>query len=489
MTDKTTIPVVAIIGRPNVGKSSLFNWLAGRRIAIVEPSAGVTRDRLTTLVQTDDQFFELVDTGGIAAKGASGDFAEDVERQIQIALQQAQVILFVVDVRAGLTPLDEEVAKRLRPVDKPILCVVNKCDTPELEANAAEFYQLGREPVVYVSAMQNRGKEELLDQVRQAMAGGSSDLTGSVLVKDVTLKLAIVGRRNTGKSTFINSLVKAERMIVSETPGTTRDSVDVRFERDGQAFIAIDTAGARRKGSIQSNVEFYSLARAERSIRRAEVVLHFMDAHERISKVDKQLVSYILDEHKPAIFVVNKWDLMRPMATGEWGEYLRATFPSLAFVPIAFITAKNGKNVQTLLNLAQNLYKQAGARVSTGELNRVVRWALEQQSPPLRQNRRPKLYYATQVGVHPPTLVLFTNGPELFDNTYRRYLETVFHDHLPFHDIPIKLYVRHKGRESRESKSAVPSGRARRPVSKSRAGTAKKQKAVSARQSQLWKDV
>jgi GTP-binding protein len=483
------IPVVAIIGRPNVGKSSLFNWLAGRRIAIVEPSAGVTRDRLTTLVQTDDQFFELVDTGGIAGKGASGDFAQDVEKQIQVALQQAQIILFVVDARAGLTPLDEEVANRLRPVDKPVLCVVNKCDTPLLESNSAEFYKLGREPVACVSAVQNRGKDELLSLISQAIAAVRTDSTDSVSAKDITLKLAIVGRRNTGKSTFINSLVKAERMIVSEKAGTTRDSVDVHFERDGQSFIAIDTAGVRRKGSIQSNVEFYSLARAERSIRRADVVLHFMDAHEQISKVDKQLASYILDEHRPAIFVVNKWDLMRPMATGEWGEYLRATFPSLAFVPIAFITAKSGKNVQTVLNLAQNLHKQAGARVSTGELNRVVRWALEQQAPPSRQNRRPKVFYATQVGVYPPTLVLFTNGPELFDNTYRRYLETVFHDHLPFHDVPIKLYVRHKGRENRESKKSGSPASTGRRTSRSPVGTGKKPKAGSTRPSRLWRDV
>ena len=483
------IPIAAIIGRPNVGKSSLFNWLAGRRIAIVERSAGVTRDRLTTLVQTDDQFFELVDTGGIAGKGASGDFAQDVEKQIQVALQQADIILFVVDVRAGLTPLDEEVAQRLRPVDKPILCVVNKCDTTDLESNSAEFYKLGREPVVCVSAMQNRGKDELLTLISQAIAKVRTESTDFGPTNDITLKLAIVGRRNTGKSTFINSLVKAERMIVSETAGTTRDSVDVRFERDGQSFIAIDTAGVRRKGSIQSNVEFYSLARAERSIRRADVVLHFMDAHEQISKVDKQLASYVLEEHKPAIFVVNKWDLMRPMATGEWGEYLRATFPSLAFLPIAFITAKNGKNVQTVLNLAQNLHKQAGARVSTGELNRVVRWALEQQPPPLRQNRRPKVFYATQVGVYPPTLVLFTNGPELFDNTYRRYLETVFHDHLPFHDVPVKLYVRHKGRENRESTKSGSSASTGRRTSRSPVRTGKKSKAGSTRPSQLWKDV
>lgn len=491
------IPVVAIVGRPNVGKSSLFNWLAGRRIAIVEPTAGVTRDRLTALIQADDQFLELIDTGGMEMK--EGDsLTPQVEWQIKTAIDQADVILFVVDVRAGLMPLDEAVADRLRQIHKPVLCVVNKCDTKALDAQAAEFYKLGKEPLVCVSATQSRGKEELLSQIRRAVgasltsegwpgqslrspsseqdAGASKTLPRPPSDQppvDVVMKLAIVGRRNTGKSTFINSLAGAERMIVSEVPGTTRDSVDVRFERDGQKFIAIDTAGVRRKGSIQSSVEFYSLARAERSIRRADVVLLFLDPKQRVSKVDKQLASYILEQHKPAIFVVNKWDLMKPMATGEWGQYIRATFPSLEFVPIAFITAKNGKNVQTVLNLAQHLHKQAEARVSTGELNRVLNWALEQQSPPLRRNRRPKIFYATQVAVQPPTIVLFTNGPELFDNTYVRYLETTFRDHLPFHDVPMKLYLRDNRREDKSP--TVPKN------------PRKKQKASGA--AKLWKDV
>ena len=475
------IPVVAIVGRPNVGKSSLFNWLAGRRIAIVEPTAGVTRDRLTALIQAEDQFLEVVDTGGMEMDNG-GALAPQVERQIKTAIDQADVILFVVDVRAGLMPLDEAVADRLRHIAKPILCVANKCDTPALEAQAAEFFKLGHEPLVCVSAMQNRGKQELLEQIGRAVGGSGRQESlahqQDGLPPEVVMKLAIVGRRNTGKSTFINNLARAERMIVSEVPGTTRDSVDVRFERDGQTFIAIDTAGVRRKGSIQSSVEFYSLVRAERSIRRADVVLLFLDPKQRVSKVDKQLASYILEQHKPAIFVVNKWDLMRPMATGEWGQYIRATFPSLEFVPIAFITAKNGKNVQTLLNLAQHLHKQAAARVSTGELNRVLNWALEQQSPPLRQNRRPKIFYATQVGVHPPTLVLFTNGPELFDNTYVRYLETTFRDHLPFHDIAMKLYLRNKRREEKQPAKHQPKK------------TRKKQKTGgSTRGAGLWKDV
>jgi GTP-binding protein len=440
-----TIPRVAIIGRPNVGKSSLFNWLARRRIAIVDPTAGVTRDRLTSLVRTGERFFEVIDTGGIGVEDVD-NLTEEVTRQIEKAIEEAHIILFVVDVRSGLHPLDEEVARRLRYVTKPVLCVANKADTLELEPQAAEFYKLGRGKLVCVSAQQNRGRKELLERIAERLPPPEEEKAPDL---DSALEIAIVGRRNTGKSTFINSLAQAERVIVSEVPGTTRDSIDVRFERDGKVFVAIDTAGVRRKGSIASDIEFYSMARAERSIRRAGVVLLFLDATDEVSKVDKQLAGYVLDHHKPAVFVVNKWDLMTPTPTGKMVHYLRSVFPSLDYVPIAFITARTGKNVYAVLNLAQNLYKQASARVSTGDLNRVVRQALERQPPPLRQNRRAKVFYATQVATNPPTIVLFTNGPELFDNTYQRYLLKVFRDHLPFHDVPIKLYLRHKRRQER----------------------------------------
>jgi GTP-binding protein len=436
------VPQVAIVGRPNVGKSSLFNWLAGRRIAIVDPTAGVTRDRLSALIKADDRFFELTDTGGIGVQDVD-NLTVQIERQIEAAMEQAQVILFVVDARAGLVPLDEEVARRLRYVSKPIICVANKCDSAELEPQAAEFYKLGRGKLVCVSAQQHRGKKELKQLIAERLPPAEAP-DPSI---EVSMKLAIVGRRNTGKSTFINSLAQAERMIVSEVAGTTRDSVDVRFESDGQAFIAIDTAGVRRKGSISSDIEFYSMARAERSIRRADVVLLFIDPRVRLSKVDKQLADYILEQHKPAIFVVNKWDLMAPMPTGKFAPYIRATFPSLDYIPIAFITARSGQNVRAVLNLAQNLHKQACARASTGDLNRILRQALAQQAPPLRQNRRPKIFYGTQVATNPPTIVLFTNGPELFDNTYQRYLVKTFRDHLPFADVPIKMFLRHKRRE------------------------------------------
>lgn len=442
------VPRVAIVGRPNVGKSSLFNWLAGRRIAIVEPTAGVTRDRVSSLIPlgTGDaaRYVELIDTGGMGIQDVD-NLTEDVERQITVAMDEAHLILFVVDARTGPVPLDEVVAERLRGVAKPVLCVVNKCDTPHLETQSAEFYRWGFDKLVLVSALQHRGKQELLKEILRRVP----EEVGEPPKVEVDMKLAIVGRRNTGKSTFINALAQSERMIVSEVAGTTRDSVDVRFERDGKAFIAIDTAGVRRKLSVKTDIDYYSVARAERSIRRADVVLLFFDAAKAVSKVDKQLADYILNEHKPAIFVVNKWDLLKPRPTGEFGDYLRAVFPSLDYVPIAFITAKDGRNVHAVLNLAQHLQKQLNARVGTGDLNRVLKHALEQQAPPLRQNRRPKIYYATQVGSNPPTIVLMTNGPELFDDPYRRFLLKMFRDHLPFREVPIKLYLRHKNREDR----------------------------------------
>jgi GTP-binding protein len=443
------VPVVTIVGRPNVGKSSLFNALAGRRIAIVDRTAGVTRDRVSTLIKAGEGFFELVDTGGMGVRDAA-NLTTQVERQIDAAIDEAQVILLVVDGRQGLTALDEQVAARLRYVTRPILLVANKCDTPAIDPQAAEFYKLGRGKLVCVSAEQKRGLTELVELVAERLPAGEAEPQAD----QVQLKLAVVGRRNTGKSTFINRLAESERMIVSELPGTTRDSVDVRFERDGKVFIAIDTAGVRRKGSIQDDIEFYSVHRAERSIRRADVVLLFLDPRARVSKVDKQLADYILQQYRPAIFVVNKWDLMVPMPTSKFGNYLRGVFPSLDFVPIAFITARSGKNVHAVLNLAQNLHKQASQRVTTADLNRVIREALSQQPPPLRHNRRPRIYYATQVATNPPTVVLFTNGPELFDNTYQRYLLKTIRDRLAFADVPIKLYLRHKRRGERAPEAA-----------------------------------
>jgi len=444
------LPQVVIVGRPNVGKSSLFNWLAHRRLAIVDSTAGVTRDRLTYLMSEQGRYFELVDTGGLGFKDPD-NLTPQIEEQINAALDQAAVILLVVDARDGLTPLDQEVTKRLRYVQAPIICVANKADDSTIDANTDEFYKLGRGKLLCTSTLQNRHRQELLDLIVErlpAMMAEDYEPPG-----EPEMKLAIVGRRNVGKSTFVNTLAQAERMIVSEVPGTTRDSVDVRFDLDGKKFVAIDTPGLKRGRSIATDVEFYSMHRAQRSIRRADVVLLFFEPTQRISKVDKQLCDYIAQQYKPCVFVVNKWDLQaHSMPTEKWVHYLHDTFRALHHVPIAFITGKTGKNVKALLNHSQMLFKQARQRVATADLNKLLRAAIDANPPPIYQNRQPKILFATQVGVEPPTVVLFCSNPAGISATYRRYLLGVFRERLPFSEVPIKLYLRR--REEREKPPA-----------------------------------
>ena len=432
------VPQVVIVGQPNVGKSSVFNWLSRRRLAIVDDMAGVTRDRVSHLIETDGRFFELVDTGGMGVDDVD-DLTTQVEDQITLGIESADVVLFVVDTRAGLTPLDQEVAKRLRYVDKPIICVANKTDSESLDAQADEFYRLGRGKLIVCSAKANRNRERLMEMILERLPAPSEE----TIVEEPVMKAAIVGRRNVGKSTFVNTLAQTDRMIVSEVPGTTRDSVDVRFGLDGKEFIAIDTPGLRKTKSTRTNVDFYGSHRAKRSIRRADVVLLFFDASQRISKVDKQLCAYVAEQYKPCIFVVNKWDLYyQQMPTERWVTYLRDTFQTMWHVPIAFITAETGKNVKALLNHSQMLFKQSLSRVTTGRLNRLIGEAVEHHPPPLHHHRRPKIYYATQVGTQPPTIVLMCNEPKAFPNTYRRYLLGVLRDRLSFGEVPIKMYLK-----------------------------------------------
>jgi GTP-binding protein len=447
-----SVPQVVIVGRPNVGKSSLLNWLAGRRISIVDDQAGVTRDRVTHFLDYNGRFFELVDTGGIGSID-SDNLNKQVEDQIETALDTADVVLFVVDSRSGILPLDEVVARRLQYLEKPILLVANKTDNERLDHDADEFYKLGRGRMIKVSTLQNRGKRELLDAI---FAKLPLNVMFEKPPEEPVMKVAIVGRRNTGKSTFVNTLAKAERMIVSEIPGTTRDSVDVRFELDGKTFIAIDTAGVRRHRSIRSDIDFYSFHRAQRSIRRADVVLMFFDCTQRLSKVDKQLCKYVADQYRPAIFVVNKWDLLYgQMPTERWVDYLRDSFPTMWHVPVAFVTGQTGKNVKALLNHAQMLFKQSLERVNTSYLNRLVRAALDKHPPPLHGILRPKIYYGTQVGVQPPTIVLMCNQPKAFTPQYQRYLLSVLRDNLKFGEVPIKMYLQRRRRDDKKDEVGV----------------------------------
>ncbi|MAG92724.1 MAG: ribosome biogenesis GTPase Der [Planctomycetaceae bacterium] len=451
-----SVPRVAIVGRPNVGKSSILNWLAGKRISIVDPTAGVTRDRVTYLMHEGDRYFELVDTGGIGINDTD-QLDDEIDEQIRIGLEESDLIVFVADGQSGVVPLDREVARRLRRIDKPKLLVINKCDSPRTDHEIAEFYQLTDAPAVVTSVTGNRNLKELRKRILQLLPVPAplEEDEGASLSEPPELKLAIVGRRNVGKSTFINALAEDERVIVSEVAGTTRDSIDVRFEMDDKSFVAIDTPGVRKRKSLANNIEYYGLTRAKRSIRRADVVLMFFDAQQTISRVDKQLVEDIAANFKPCIFVVNKWDLGADanMTSEKWTEYLIKSFGSMRYVPLAFITAKDSRNIKQLINLAQTIRKQARIRVSTSKLNRLVRAAVLNNVPPHRQNRRPKLFFATQVATEPPTIVLKCNEPKLFDESWKRYLLGVLREELPFNEVPIKLYFRSRDKTETMTRS------------------------------------
>lgn len=432
------VPKVVIVGRPNVGKSSLFNWLVGHRVAIVDPTAGVTRDRVTHLLELQTRYLELIDTGGMGIEDHDG-LTRQVESQIAFGLNEADLILFVVDAQAGIVPLDDLVLRKLRASRRPVLCIANKADNDKFRQHAeSEFSRFGM-PLLSVSALGNRNKDRLIHELVRHLPEPTGEQPTST---DVLMKIGVVGKRNAGKSTFINCIAQSERVIVSEVPGTTRDSIDVRFEHNGRPFIAIDTAGVLRRKSVQDPITFYSLARAQRTIRRADVVLLFIDALIPVGKVDKQLAGDVVDQHKPCIFVVNKWDTVNDVATSEFSDYLDRVFPDMKYVPRAFLSAKDGRNVQAVIDLAQSLYNQARERVSTSEVNKVIQDILDRQPPPIRQHRRGRVYFATQIEVAPPTIVIMVNDPNLFDAVYRRFLINRLREIFPFAEVPIKLYFR-----------------------------------------------
>jgi len=435
------LPIVAIIGRPNVGKSSLLNCLARKRISIVDPTSGVTRDRISIEIEHEGRLFELIDTGGLGLKD-DVELAHEIEVQIEIALQKANLIIFVVDVRKGITPLDVEVTERLRKIKKPLLLVVNKCDTPKFELQAGEFYKLGLGEPLPISALERHGRSNLLDKIVATLP----EISEKQKTLKPLMKIAIVGKRNAGKSTLINTLANEERVIVSEIAGTTRDSVDVRFEIEGKPFVAIDTAGIRKKKQIQGSIEFYGMSRVERSIRRADVVLLLIDAPRKISQVDKKIGDFIKTQFKPCILVINKWDLAEGAEVDQFTDYIQSRLPGLYFAPLSFISALNGENVIETIELAQEIFQQAHTRVSTSELNKVLEHAFALHHPRKRKNKIAKMYYATQVSVCPPTFVLFVNHKSLFNADYERYLSNQLRKDLPFHEIPLRFYFRPKKR-------------------------------------------
>ncbi len=460
------LPKIVIVGRPNVGKSSLLNLLARRLVSIVDPTPGVTRDRIGTLAQIPaadghpPRPIEIVDTGGYGIEDTQNLTAE-VEMQIARGLGEAHLILFVIDAQTGILPLDREVARLLRRSGQtrtvsyrgkdmgntPVVLVANKVDSPRYELAAVEASQLGLGVPIMLSAKTGHNKERLYEALRRNL---DFEALAAEPEPEITRPLiAIVGKRNAGKSTLVNALAGTDRMIVSEQEGTTRDSVDVRFEINGKTFTAIDTAGVRKTKSLQGDIEYYSQHRSLRSVRRADVTLLLVDATLPVSQVDQQLAMEVQRHFKPCVVVVNKWDLASEKSTQEqYVDYLDKELRGLDYAPIAFISAKAGEGLRELIAMAINLYQQACHRVGTAELNKTIEAILAERPPSSGIGRKPKIYYATQLDIEPPTIALFVNDPTMFDPSYQRFLMNRFREQLPFAEVPIRLLVR--GRPRRE---------------------------------------
>jgi len=434
-------PIVAIVGRPNVGKSTLFNRLVGRRKAIVDDMPGVTRDRNYAEVDRFDVPFILIDTGGFEPV-TDDRLLQQMREQSQLAMEEADVILFVMDGRSGLTPADSEVVEMLRRVDKPVFYLVNKVDGERQEVGVGEFYALGVDNIFAVSAEHNRGIGDLMDAVVAALpqrSAGAAD--------DEITKIAVVGRPNVGKSSLVNRLVGSERVVANPLPGTTRDSIDTYFTCNRKRYKLIDTAGIRRKGKVSLKIEKYSVVDALRSIERADVVLIVLNAEEGVTEQDARIAGYAYEAGRGCIFVVNKWDtLAKDNSTiGRFVDTIRTEFKYLPFAPVLFVSAKTGQRTGKIMTEVENVMDQYTKRVTTSELNRVISAAVEAHHPPLFQGRRVKFYFATQVGTKPPTFVLFTNHPDGIHFSYERFLANKLREAFSFNGTPLRLLFR--GRE------------------------------------------
>jgi GTP-binding protein len=446
------LPNVAIVGRPNVGKSALFNRLVGRKIAIVHDQPGITRDRISAICNRGARSFTLWDTGGLAVPQSRDELSGQVRRAAEEALHDSDLLLFVVDAKEGLSPIDEELARMLRKARKPAVLVINKIDIEKHEPLAAEFDSLGFEPSFLISAEHDRGISELLSEIERRLPSPAntehraSNIEGQIAI-------AIVGRPNVGKSSLINSIVRRQRAIVSELPGTTRDAIDILYERDGRKFVFIDTAGIRRRGKHSSSVEVFSVMRAERSIRRADVCVLIVDLTMGVTAQDKRIAGLIQKARKPAIIVLNKWDLVRQrpgekQTARQLIEEGSERIFFLEYAPALITSALTGENVEKLFASIEIIQRAARQRIGTGVLNRLLRQAFEANPPPMVKGRRLKLFYATQAGgKEEPQLqflefVLFVNDPRLMNETYRRYLEARIRKAEPYPGLPITLTLR-----------------------------------------------
>jgi len=446
-------PVIAIVGRPNVGKSALFNRIVGKRIAIVHDEPGITRDRISAEAQWRGVPFTLLDTGGIGlVKGerTSDDIIVAMRRQADVAIQDAALIVLVVDARDGVMPLDEEVAHLLRASGKPIFLAVNKVDNLQQENLLADFLPLGFKQVFPVSAIQGTGVAELLDEAISLLPQIEPSTIPHQPSPVAPLKIAIVGRPNVGKSSLVNRLAREERVIVSEAPGTTRDAVDVPFtvEAGGETrpYVLIDTAGIRPRRKVDTSVEFFSVRRAEKSIERCDLAILVLDASFGVSAQDKKIGGLILAAHKGCIIAVNKWDLIGEKVQKKFIEELHRLLFFLDFAPVVFISAKSGQGMGRLLSVIHEVDRQLNQTITTGLLNRVLADAVAARQPPLRAGQRLKFYYATQTGTRPPRILTFVNDPAAFSDSYRKYLADRLRAAFGFEGCPIVINGRQRER-------------------------------------------
>ncbi len=455
-------PVVALVGRPNVGKSTLFNRLVGRRTAIVEDLPGTTRDRIYGDSYWNGVGFTVIDTGGLEAPNEFGatrprqadspplavdsaPFVTYIQNQAAVAVNEADVILLVVDGKEGLTAADQDVAELLRRSNKPIFVVVNKTESTARQFDALEFWNLGLEQPYPISAYHGDGVGDLLDAVVQALPAYPDDQA-----EEPSIGITIVGRPNVGKSSLLNALLGSERAIVSDVPGTTRDPIDTQLVYHGEKITLIDTAGIRRRGSVERGIEHYSVLRSMRSIDRADVVLLLVDATEGVTAQDTHVAGYVLEKYKSVIVIVNKWDLLEKdeHTMVAYSRQVREDLKFIDYVPVVFISAKTRQRVHQVLPMALDVVAARRHRLSTSEFNNLLRDAYDAISPPNRNGRPLRIYYGTQVDTDPPSFAIFVNDPAIIHFSYERYLENRIREYYPFIGTPIRLFFR-SGRDER----------------------------------------
>jgi GTPase len=441
-------PLVALVGRPNVGKSTLFNRIVGRRLAVVSEKAGTTRDRLYAEAEWGGQSFMLVDTGGIEVTEGhhteplselSQQYLPAIRQQASIAIQDADIIVQVVDGQSGMTPADSEVADILRRSQKPVIVAANKLESTKLSDNAYEFYELALGEVFPISALHGTGTGDLLDAIIEAIPPVDYDEE-----EDDSIKIAILGKPNAGKSTLLNKLIGEERAIVSPIPGTTRDAIDTRLVRDGQEFTLIDTAGIRRRGKIEPGVEKYSVLRAIKALQRADVALMLIDAEQGITAQDTHIAGMISEERCGTVVLVNKWDLIEKdtYTLHEYEKHVHYELNFMPYVPILFISAETGQRVSKILDMVLTVNEARYQRIATSDLNKLIRDVTVKHPPPSKGGIRVKFFYATQAAVAPPTFVFFVNKPDWVHFTYQRFIENQLREIYPFTGTPIRMIFR-----------------------------------------------